>query len=488
MFDSIKDHAMLVVDAGGVIVRWDGGAEQVFGDAAPATGVSVAQLLDCTSEALAGRLDEARRNGVATWEGPCRRPDGTVFVGAATVRPIELDAERDSGFAVVIQDVSEPRDLRRRLQLSQKTEAVGRLAGGVAHDFNNLLTAILGSAESLEQDRTLTDASRRRVAEISRAAGHAADMTRQLMALGRRQATETTVIDLSSFLDGILPMFRRLIGEHIEIVSDACAVPLPVLSDRGHLEQIMLNLVVNARDAMPEGGRLTVRVRGEALADRSGADGPGPGEYVVLEVSDTGTGMDEATQAHAFEPFFTTRPGHGTGLGLATVNSLVAQMGGEVRLDSVPGRGTTFSLYFPKTDADVTAVDVDLPDDVAGGDETVLLVEDDSSVRALLERVLVGKGYHVLAAEHPAAALALVEEYDEPIDLIVTDLIMPGSNGIELVGMIDEVRPGLPVLYISGYANPVRSGALSETDHFLQKPFSSGALLSRIRRILSAPV
>jgi PAS domain S-box-containing protein len=490
MLDGVTDHAVVVLDARGSVVTWHIGQAHVFGYAAEAMAdVPAAPLFDLTTEELAARLQEAGRSGVAAWEGNCRRADGTTFVGTTTIRPLEPDGDDGAEFVAVIRDVTEQRDLQGRLRQSQKMEAIGQLAGGVAHDFNNLLTAILGYAEWLEQDRSISEGSRRHIAEITRAAERAADLTRQLLTLGRRQISQPTVVDLSTLVGGMLPMLRRIIGEHIAIVSETHAESLPVLSDHGQLEQIMLNLAVNARDAMPDGGRLTIRTDREDLdASEAGGDVE-PGAYAVLDVADTGKGMDDTTRARAFEPFFTTKEaGQGTGLGLATVYGIVKQMGGSVRIVSASGRGTTFRLYFPQAEAGVAVGSEDLSDDVPGGDETVLLVEDDLSVRTFLDKVLVRNGYRVLAAEHPPAALELVKAHSGPIDLVITDIVMPFGNGIELVGMLDEIRPGLPVLYISGYADPalVERGALPQADHFLQKPFSAATLLLRIRQVLSS--
>ncbi len=488
MLDSIKDYAMTVLDADGRVAAWHVGAEQVFrapGDRIK--GQSAAPLFDLSPEAFEAWLDEARRRGHAEREGTCRRVDGTSFLGTTTVRPLDDESGDLPGFVVVTRDITEQRNLEDRLRQGQKMEAIGQLAGGIAHDFNNLLTAILGYAEWLNRDLA-GDARLGHVTEIQKAAERAADLTGQLLAFSRRRMLQPATIDLASLVADLLPMLRRLIGEQI-VIEDRTPAALPaILGDRSQVEQIILNLVVNARDAMPAGGRLTIAARVERR-DEARSDGLPPGSYVVLEVSDTGIGMDAETQRRAFEPFFTTKGvGRGTGLGLSTVYGIVQQMKGVIALESQVGSGTRFRLFFPETAGDLAPASALAPVETMRGDETVLLVEDDVAVRDFLGQVLQAHGYTVLAAEHADSACALARSFAERIDLVITDVVMPGSTGPELVNQLHAGRPGLAALYISGYADQVldQHAPPLAPGQLLMKPFSSTELLTRIRQILAA--
>jgi len=383
--------------------------------------------------------------------------------------------------------------LEDQLRQTQKVEAVGRLAGGVAHDFNNLLTVITGRAEMLLSRLGSDDPLRRHVQLIGKTAERAAALTRQLLAFSRKQVLQPKVLDLQAVVAGMEKMLRRLIGEDIELV----AVPDPALgrvkADPGQLEQVILNLVVNARDAMPEGGRLTLETADveldEAYARRHA--GATPGRYVMLAVSDTGVGMDAATQARLFEPFFTTKgPGKGTGLGLATVYGIVKQSGGNIWVYSEPGRGTTFKIYLPRVDEAVEAVE---PGQVLAewprGWETVLLVEDEEGVRDLAREIIQLQGYTVLEARHPGEALLVNEEHAGRIHLLVTDVVMPQMSGRELADRLASMRSETKVLYMSGYTDDaiVRHGVLDAHTPFVQKPFTPEALLRKIREVLDTP-
>ena len=488
MLDSIKDYAMVVLDGDGRVAAWHVGAEQLFGVAGPQIrGQSAAPFFGQSDAEFAAWLGQARSRGRAEREATCRRLDGTTFLAAITVRPLDDDAGELPGFVVVARDVTEQRHLEDRLRQGQKMEAIGQLAGGIAHDFNNLLTAILGYTEWLHRELQ-GDARLSHVHEIQQAAERASDLVGQLLAFSRRRMLEPSTIDMATLVAGLLPMLRRLIGEQIEIVDRTAGGLPPILGDRSQVEQIILNLAVNARDAMPGGGTLTIAARAEER-ERVGAEGLPAGRYVVLEVTDTGIGMDAETQRRAFEPFFTTKGvGRGTGLGLSTVYGIVHQMGGAISLDSAVHRGTTFRLTFPETvptgDRAVTLA----PVESMHGSETVLLVEDDDSVRGFLGQVLRAHGYRVLAAEHADAAAALAASHADRIDLVIADVVMPGSTGPQLVSTLHARWPNLAALYISGYADaalddhpvPLRAGQL------LMKPFSSAELLTRIRQILAA--
>jgi PAS domain S-box-containing protein len=489
MLDSITDYAMLVLEADGQVAAWHHGAEHIFGYTKKQIAEGSAHVLfDLTPELLRARLDEASAAGRIEWEGPCRRFDGSTFVGLTTIRPLVNEPEQPPGYVAVTRDVTERRHLEDRLRQSQKMEAIGQLAGGVAHDFNNLLTAILGYADWLG-DGLKNDPRREQVGAIQKAAERAADLTRQLLAFSRRQMLQPSAINLSLAVNDLIPMLRRIIGERIEIIDATAPGSSWVMGDRSQIEQVVLNLTVNARDAMPDGGRLIFRTSAVVLGEAGQAvAGLAPGPHVELEVTDTGSGMDEATRLRVFEPFFTTKDvGRGTGLGLSTVYGIVQQMSGAIDVESEPGRGTTFRLHFPLAPAGETPEPVDAAAPLARGTETLLLVEDDYAVRTYLSSVLESHGYRVIAAEHAKSALALTRSLGERIDLVISDVVMPGSTGPELVELLGQTRPGLPALFISGDSHgSAAERVAAEAAVLLQKPFSSADLLSKVRQILSA--
>jgi PAS domain S-box-containing protein len=488
MLDNIKDYAMLILDDRGTVVTWQAGSQHVFGYSSPEiTDEPAAPLFVMSPEAFLALLGEARQLGLARREGPCRRRDGSNFLGSTVIRPLE-DEEGTGGFVVVTRDVTERRNLEDRLRQSQKMEAIGQLAGGIAHDFNNLLTAILGYSDWLARDIPVADSRHAQVAEIQKAAERAAGLTRQLLTFSRGQMLQPEVLNLARLVSEILPMLRRVIGEHIEVVGKTGAEVSPVLADRSQIEQVVLNLAVNARDAMARGGRLQITTDRVWLDDTFAAHEATPGRYVMLEVSDNGAGMDAETKSRIFEPFFTTKePGLGTGLGLATVYGIVRQMGGIIRVESEPGRGATFRLYFPETAERAEPVTL-RPAEILSGHESILLVEDDESVRTFVRQVLKQHGYAVLEAHDLMSALATVHAHTGPIDLIVTDVLMPRGTGPELVRALAQVLPKIPALFISGYADAAlaRQVTFPKASHFLQKPFSAADLLARIRQILSS--
>ncbi len=378
-----------------------------------------------------------------------------------------------------------------QLRQSQKMEAVGRLAGGVAHDFNNLLTVIRGYSELILSRLAPADPSRREMEEVKKAADRAADLTSQLLAFSRRQFVATKIVDLNSIVMNMDGMLRRLIGEDIiELCADLDPQLRPIKADPGQIEQVIMNLAVNARDAMPTGGQLTVQTRNVVI-------GKGPrretmmldeGTYVLLAIRDTGHGMSEETQSHVFEPFFTTKEkGKGTGLGLSTVYGIVKQSGGTIGIESKPGRGTTCKIFFPKVDATAQAVPV------AGGTvgraigrETILVVEDDPSVRGLVQEALRLSGYEVLVARHGIEALLTGAKHLGPIHLLLTDVAMPQMSGPEVAEKLIVVRPEIKVLYMSGYPDhPVfEQGGVKRDTAFLQKPFTPNLLTQKVREVL----
>ena len=379
-----------------------------------------------------------------------------------------------------------------QLRQAQKMEAVGRLAGGVAHDFNNILTAITGHAELLLEDLGLHDPRRADVDEIRRSAERAAGLTRQLLAFSRQQVLQPKVVDVNALVLDMDKLLRRLIGEDVELATVLDPALGRVKADPGQLEQVIVNLAVNARDAMPDGGKLTLETRNIDLDSSYTLEHSlvKPGPYVQLTVSDSGIGMDEETQAHAFEPFFTTKPrGQGTGLGLAMVYGTVKQSGGFIWVYSEPGHGATFKIYLPRVDTPTEPATLPAPTvQPARGSETVLLAEDEPAVRAIAQQALERHGYTVLAAPSGAAALALAAQHAATIDLLLTDVVMPGMSGRDLADRLTAQRPGIRVLYISGYTDNaiVRHGMLEPGLAYLQKPFRPHALVREVREVLDA--
>jgi len=384
----------------------------------------------------------------------------------------------------------ERRRLEQQLFQAQKMDAVGRLAGGIAHDFNNVLTAILGAVELGLLDAPQPGPLREELEIIRDAATRAKDLIRRLLAFSARQVLQPTVLDLNHLVSDIAKMLRRLIGEDVELVLAPDAVLGAVRADAGQLEHVLVNLAVNARDAMPQGGRLTISTTNVELSGGNSSpvpEGP-PGAYVRLAVTDSGVGMDADTRAHLFEPFFTTKPrGKGTGLGLATVYGIVRQSGGHIAVDTAPGRGSAFHIYLPRVaeapEAAGSARAVVAP---APGRETVLLAEDEQLVRLLARKILEQAGYTVLVAAGGAEALQLATQHAGPIDLLVTDVVMPEMSGRELVHRLAEQRPQTRVLYMSGYADEAieRHGVLDPGTAFIQKPFTPAGLARKVREVL----
>jgi len=397
---------------------------------------------------------------------------------------------RLEGSASIGRDVTEQEALAEQLRQAQKMEALGRLAGGVAHDFNNLLTVVNGYAALLLARLGAGDTLRPGLEEILKAGDRAADLTRQLLAFSRRQVLEPRVVDLNRVVTGLESMLRRLIGEEIQVLVRPKASAGTIRVDPGQLHQVILNLALNARDAMPEGGELVLET-GNVEVDATRALGRldlQPGCYVVLAVSDTGRGMDEETRRRLFEPFFTTKePGQGTGLGLATVYGIVRQSGGQIWVYSEPGQGTTFKIYFPCVDAAVAAEAPAAGAVQARGTGTVLLVEDQADVRGLAAAVLREAGYRVIEAASGAEAIASLERDEGPIDLLLTDVVMPGMGGLALAERLRGMRPGMKVLYVSGHPSSLLAlrDALEAGSKYLQKPFTPEELAATVREAMS---
>ena len=416
-------------------------------------------------------------------------PDGTVrwLSGAGRILLGE-HGEPVRGVGISL-DVTERRTLEEQYQQAQKMEAIGRLAGGVAHDFNNLLTVILGYCELLLADLDPDDPRQADIAEIQKAGTRAAGLTRQLLAFSRKQIIEPTLLDLNVVVADMRAMLGRLIGEDVKVVLGLRPELALVKADRGQVEQIVMNLAVNARDAMPKGGTLTIETANVELDEHYAKThlAVKPGPYVALTVTDTGTGMTPEVQARLFEPFFTTKEvGKGTGLGLATVHGIVTRSGGSVNVYSEVGKGTSFKVYFPRADA--AEMVVDAPPPVArprAGTQTVLVVEDAEGLRELARRLLERQGYTVLVAANADEALRLFEQ-NASIDVLLTDVVMPGASGPELTRQLVERRPALKVIYMSGYTEEaiVQHGVLNPGIAFLHKPFTSETLGRKIREVL----
>ena len=421
----------------------------------------------------------------ATW----KRRDGRLLQVQLSVRAVRNVAGEVDYYETFVRDATDQRRLQQQLTQSQKMEAIGRLAGGVAHDFNNLLTVITSYSDLVFQDLPPDDPRRDDVDQVRKAADGAAALTRQLLAFSRQQVLEPKVIDLNSVVDNLKKILQRVIGEDVELATVLAAELGAVKADVSQIEQILMNLAVNARDAMPTGGKLTIETTNVDYDPERQQRSDGSREFVMLAVTDTGTGMDEATKAKIFEPFFTTKqPGKGTGLGLATVYAIVTQAGGFIWVYSELGHGTSFKIYLPRVDAVATTAAVariDLP----RGTETVLLVEDAAAVRAVARQVLQRQGYRVLEASEGEDALRLAARHQGTIDLVVTDVVMPRVGGRELAERLLVVRPETRVLYMSGYTDDsvVRHGILEGGVAYLQKPFSPEGLVRKVREVLDAP-
>ncbi len=441
-------------------------------------------------ETTAAKIEEIYRSGkpVKFLNKRLTKKGGTidVIVSAALIKGHK---GKVSGMTVNLIDISEQKKLENQLKQAQKMESVGRLAGGIAHDFNNMLGVILGYAELAMKDLDPTSPVYSNLKEIDQAAKRSANLTRQLLAFARRQTAVPKVIDLNETISGMITMLRRLIGEDIDLAWTPGANPWPVKIDPAQIDQILANLCVNARDAIANVGKITIGTRNVVL-DKDYCEtkiGCAPGQYMMLAVSDNGTGMDRQTLEQIFDPFYTTKGiGAGTGLGLSTVYGIVKQNDGFIDVYSEPGEGTSFKVYLPATDETIRPMEKSNIQTVATGSETVLVVEDEESILRFCSDVLKKFGYTILSARTPFAAIELTERHPNPIHLMITDVVMPEMNGNDLKTHIEKVLPGIKVLFMSGYTADVimHRGILEENMHFLQKPFSVHSLAAKVREVL----
>jgi PAS domain S-box-containing protein len=488
-------QAVVATDPEGTVIFWNKFAENLYGwTAEEAVGGTIEELTP--SPFLRDHGAEIVERGTAgeSWTGEflVQGKSGKSFPALLTTSPVLDEKGRVLGYVRVSIDLTERRNLEEQFRQSQKMDAVGRLAGGIAHDFNNLLTVIRLNTEIILDSFDATDPRSDDVKQIKSAAERASSLTRQLLAFSRKQILQPRVLDMNSVVGTVEPMLRRLIGEDITITSH-CGARGYVVADPGQLEQILVNLVVNARDAMPQGGRISIETKNVNL-DENYTSEHAPvvaGRYVMLAVTDTGVGMTADTKEHAFDPFFTTKdPGKGTGLGLATVYGIVKQSGGYVWIYSEPAHGTALKLYFPEVSAAAafgSAAEyqpaIKTPN---RGSETILLVEDEEAVRGLACRILERQGYRVIAAQHGRDAMEIATKEAGHIDLVLTDVVMPGMNGRGLVERLAGIRPSIKSLYMSGYTDDdiIRRGFIEPSKSFLQKPFTSEALLETVRKVL----
>ncbi|HXE91144.1 MAG TPA: ATP-binding protein [Terriglobales bacterium] len=478
----------LALGVAGEVLLWNPAAERVFG-----WNVSevLGRLLPIVPDEEKAHFEDVRRQvsqggQFADVAVRCRKRDGTSVEVSLSSAPIRDVAGRTLGIMAVLQDVGERRRLEEDLRRAQKLEALGRLAAGVAHDFNNLTTAVLLYSELLLGQLNPRSRLRRYAEEIQRAGERGTTLVNQLLAYTGQQSFHPQPVDLNELLADMDDLLRRLLGEDVELALELAADLGWIVADRSQLEQVVLNLVANARDAMPTGGRLTLRT---ARVDATTPAVPLPAPaWVLLEVRDTGVGMDAETRQRAFDPFFTTKvPGKGTGLGLATVERVVQGAGGVIQLESQPGYGTTVRILFPRVEpADARPREPFPSPPETRERETVLLVEDEDAVRHSLAESLGRCGYRVLTARHAQEALQVVRRHREPIHLVIADLVLPGMSGRELGDRLAGLRPGLPILFISGYSDEARLAQLSGRP-FFAKPFSAGSLARRIREMLDAP-
>ena len=485
--------AIVTLDLDGRVVAWNPAAERMFGWSA---AEALNQVLPVVPEGERAELLDVIRNGVPLLSVEKRRlrKDGSPIEVTLWTAPLRDPAGELSGVMGIYADVTQSRQLEEQFRQAQKMEAVGRLAGGIAHDFNNILTVITGYGEMVAEKVATDAAMSEEMQEILKAADHATVLTSQLLIFSRRHVVSRESLDLNTVVAKLERMLRRIIGEDVELVTVPGAALARVRVDAAQVEQVVMNLAINARDAMPAGGRLTIETANVELdaAYGRGHIGVKEGQYVMLAVSDNGKGIPPEVRSRLFEPFFTTKErGKGTGLGLSTVYGIVKQSAGEIWVYSELGKGTTFKIYLPRVaDDEPQLAPAAEPTPVERGEETVLLAEDEPGVRALAREVLRQHGYQVLEAMDVNDALRICREHPEGIDLLLTDVVMPVMSGRELAERVAEIRPEIKVLYMSGYTDNivVNHGVTSIDKEFLQKPFTPRSLARKVRESLDRPL
>jgi PAS domain S-box-containing protein len=503
LIEGVKDYALYWLDPEGRVSSWTQAAERIKGYKEEEILGSHFSRFYPPEAVTAGVPDEFLRralaDGYAESTGWHIKKDGTPFWAHSILTPIKDDRGNLLGYSKLVRDTTKQKqseDLleqkEQELAQSRKLEAIGRLAGGIAHDFNNLMTGIIGVCEELEEDPTMTS-QLSNIQEISEAAKRATLLTKQLLAFSRRQIAAPIVLNINQLISDMQKMLRRLIGEDVEFFTHLDPQLGLVRVDPGQIEQILINLAINSRDALPKGGKITIETMNVELTEdyvKRHFEAK-PGSYVALTFSDNGTGIPLTIQSHIFEPFFTTKAkGKGTGLGLATVYGIVKQNGGDIFLYSRPGEGTTFRIYLPCVSEDIKATEtLVMPTVVRGGTETVLLVEDENLVRRVAKKALTKQGYQVIEARRGDEALDLASQFTGAIDLLLTDVVMPGLNGQELADRLVALRPGLKVLYMSGYTEDiiVNRGMLKPGISFIEKSFTAASLCTKVRTVLDAP-
>ena len=489
--------AVVTFDMNGNIIDWNRQAELLFGWArVDAIGKSVIEVVGAggTRAVLERALEEYRDAGASTLfnrliEEKATRRDGAPIPVELAIAPVRLNT--GLFFSAFVRDISDRKRLEEDLHAAQRLEAIGKLAGGIAHDFNNLITAIVGYISSVQEALIPGSPAYEDTLEIRRAADRATGLVQQLLAFARKRVVQPRVVDVNELVRSIDRMLRRLIGEHVELETTLDRGIWPVLADPGQLEQVLVNLTVNARDAMPEGGCISIQTANVVIAAPTVLDGSvPPGYYVMVAVSDNGIGMDDTILAHMFEPFFTTKKaGQGTGLGLATCYGIIKQAGGHIRATSTPGHGSTFRIYLPRGEARVDGATPALPQRQSSfGNETILLVEDEYQVRRLIERALRQQGYNLITATNGAEAIQTALHYAGDVHLLLTDVVMPELGGRECAMAIRATRPDIRVIYMSGYSEELvrLQGELTESAAFIAKPFAPDELRRIVREVLDA--
>jgi two-component system, cell cycle sensor histidine kinase and response regulator CckA len=483
--------AVISADTSGKITAWNPAAERTFGlPASEAVGTVLSSLVppEKLEEQAALRRRTLAGESITGFETVHLDRTGSAFPVSISTAPLADGSGTVTGLVGVIEDIRERKRLESQVRQSQKMEVLGRLAGGVAHDFNNMLMVLGGCAELLDRSLSRESPARLYLDQIQRTTEKAAAITKQLLTFSRKQVLEILPMDLHESLSESEFMLPRLLGSDIELTFHHGAVKSWILSAPNQIEQVIANLAVNARDAMPEGGHLAISTRNANILPEDGADSPAlPGDWVVLEVCDTGTGIDEETRAQLFEPFFTTKPaGKGTGLGLATVYGIVKQSHGHIRVMSTPGKGARFQVYFPLVEAAVPKAPDSPPVETtedAGGGATILVADDEAALRHAVVEILRSSGYKVFEAQTAPDALQIAEQHGGELDILLTDIVMPVLRGPELARCVTKIHPHIRVVYMSGYAEGFPDSELPINSVFLQKPFRFATLLEQLKLV-----